>query len=130
MPPRQGVVYGVAALQAAARGDRTMWALHRAALEHGIVAVVPAIVVAEGYRSEAHGDRLASLLSGAELESLSAERARRLGELAARADTGDLPAVTVAETADRRNCAVISARQAALRTSAALLGHELVQHVV
>jgi hypothetical protein len=130
MPPREGVVYGVGALQAAARGDRAMWALHRAALTHGIVAVVPAIAVAQGFRSDAHGDRLASLLSGTELEELSAERARRLGELAARVDTDDLAAVAVAETADRRNGAVISGRQAALRNTAALLGHELVQHVV
>lgn len=130
MPPRQGVVYGVGALRAAARGDRALWALHRAALAHGIVPAVPAPVVAEGFRTEAHGDRLVALLAGTDVEPLSAERARRLGELAARADTVDVTAAAVAEAAERRNCAVVGSRQAAVRTAAALLGHELVQHVV
>lgn len=123
-------MYGVGALRAAGRGDRTMWAVHRAALVHGIVPVVPAFVVAEGFRTEAHGDRLASLLSGTEVEEVSAERARRMGELAARADTTDLAAVAVVETADRRNSAVVASRQASMRATAALLSHELVQHVV
>jgi hypothetical protein len=130
MPPREGVIYGVGALRAAGRGERMMWAVHRAALAHGIVPVVPALVVAEGFRTEAHGDRLTSLLSGTEVEEVSADEARRLGELAARADTTDLSAVAVAECADRRNSAVIGSRQAALRATAALLGHDLVQHVV
>ena len=45
---REGLVYGVGALHAAARGDRMMWALHRAALSNGIVPVIPAVAVAEG----------------------------------------------------------------------------------
>ena len=39
-------MYGVGALHAAARGDRMMWALHRAALSNGIVPVIPAVAVA------------------------------------------------------------------------------------
>jgi hypothetical protein len=50
---REGLVYGLGALHAAARGDRMMWALHRAALANGIVPLVPAVTVAEGYRTEA-----------------------------------------------------------------------------
>lgn len=130
MAPREGLVYGVGALKAAARGDRTMWAIHRAALAHGIVPVAPAPVVAEGYRTEARSERLSALLAGVEVEAMSAEAARRTGELAARANTPDLAAVTVVELADRRNCAVVAARQPALRTVAGLLGHELVLHVV
>jgi precorrin isomerase len=130
MPTRIGLVYGVGALRAAARGDRMMWALHRAALAHGVVPVVPAAVVAEGFRTEARGDRLESLLAGSEVDELAGERARRLGELAARTDTNDLVVVGVAETAARRNCAVISARQPALSVVANLLGHELVVYTV
>ncbi|HLN16737.1 MAG TPA: hypothetical protein VK277_08315 [Acidimicrobiales bacterium] len=127
---RRGLVYGVGALQAAARGDRILWALHRAALANDIVPVVPAEVIAEGYRTEARGDRLASLLVGSEVEGLGAEAAQRAGELAARAGTADLAAVAVAEAAARRNCAVIAGRQSALRAAANLLGHELVRYTV
>ena len=38
-----------------------MWALHRAALSNGIVPVIPAVAVAEGYRSEARSDRIGEL---------------------------------------------------------------------
>ncbi len=130
MKLREGVVYGAGGLRAAARGDRMVWALHRAALANGIVPVVSSAAVAEAFRTEARGDRLESLLCGAEVESLDEERARRAGELAARADTGDLVAVATAEVAARRNCAVVSSRQNALRTASGLLGHELVLHAV
>ncbi len=126
----EGVVYGVGALRAAARGERMVWALHRAALANGIVPVVPVEVIAEGFRTEARGDRLDALLDGTEVEQLSDERARRSGELAARVDTSDLVAVAVAEAAVRRNCAVVANRQAALRNASSLLGHELVLYAV
>jgi hypothetical protein len=127
---RTALIYGVGALRAAARGDRTMWAVHRAALANGIVPIVPALVVGEGFRTEARGDRLESLLAGSEIEPLGAERARRVGELAARAGTPDLVAVSVAEVAARRNGAVLAARQNALRTAAGLLGHDLVLYAL
>ena len=127
---REGLVYGVGALRAAARGDRIVWALHRAALMNGLVPVVPVEVIAEGFRTEAPGDRLSAFLAGTEVEPLSDDRARRSGELAARADTSDLLAVGVAETAERRRSAVVASRQAALRAAAELLGHDLVLYAV
>jgi hypothetical protein len=127
---REGLVYGVGALHAAARGDRMMWALHRAALSNGIVPVIPAVAVAEAYRTEARGDRIAELLDGTEVEPFSSEAARRSGELAARCDTTELATIAVIELADRRNCAVVAQRQAVLRNAAALLGHELVLYAV
>ncbi len=130
MEAREGVVYGVGALRAAARGDRMVWAVHRAALANGIVPVVPAAAVAEAYRTEARGDRLEGLLAGAVVEELVDERARRAGELAARADTADLVAVVTAEVAARRNCAVVASRQNSLRAASGLLGHDLVLYAV
>ncbi len=130
MTAREGLVYGVGALRAAARGDRIMWAVHRAALANGIVPVVPVAAIAEAFRTEARGDRLEALLSGAEVEDLDDEGARRAGELAARADTADLVAVATAQVAVRRNCAVVASRQHALRTAAGLLGHDLVMYAV
>jgi len=125
---RAGLVYGVGALRAAARGDRAFWAVHRAALAHGIVPVVPVSVIAEGFRTEARADRIQDLLDGAEIEPMGPEDARRVGELAVKASTTDLIAASVAETAARRNCAVIASRQNALSNAAGLLGHKLVLH--
>jgi hypothetical protein len=127
---RTGLVYGVGALRAGARGDRVFWAVHRAALAHGIVPVVPVSVIAEGFRTEARGDRIQDLLDGSEIEVMDAERARRVGELAVKAATTDLIAASVAETAARRNCAVVASRQNALNTAAGLLGHKLILHAV
>ena len=107
-----------------------VWAVHRAALTHGIVPVVPVTAIAEAFRTEARGDRLEALLSGVEVELLAEDGARRAGELAARADTTDLVAVATAEAAARRNAAVVSSRQNALRTASGLLGHELVLYAV
>ena len=130
MDVREGLVYGVGALRAAARGDRIVWAVHRAALANGIVPVVPAAAVAEAYRTEARGDRLEGLLAGTVVEELVDERARRAGELAARADTADLVAVVTAEVAARLNCAVVASRQNSLRAASGLLGHDLVLYAV
>ena len=127
---REGLAYGLGALHTAARGDRMMWALHRAALSNGIVPVIPAVAVAEGYHAEARSDRVGELLAGTEVEPYTGEVARRSGEIAARCDTSDLAAVSVVELAERRNCAVVAQRQAVLRTAASLLGHELVLYVV
>ena len=130
MSARDGVVYGVGALRAAAHGDRMMWALHRAALTYGVVPVVTVGAVAAAYRTLARGDRLDALLAGAEVEPLGREGAQRTGELASRAGTADLVAVSTAETAARRNAAIVNTRQAALRAATALLGHDLVQYGV
>ncbi len=127
---RSGLVYGVGALRAAARGDRVFWAMHRAALAHGIVPVVPITAVAEGFRTEARGDRIQDLLDGSEIELLDPETARRIGELAVKAATTDLVAASVAEVAARRNCAVVASRQNALANSSRLLGHKLVLHAL
>ena len=99
MKLREGSVYGVGALRAAARGDRIVWAVHRAALANGIVPVVPAGAIAEAFRTEARGDRLEDLLAGTVIEGMGEDGAKRVGELAARADTADLVAVATAETA-------------------------------
>jgi hypothetical protein len=127
---RVGLVYGVGALRAASRGDRIFWAVHRAALAHGIVPVVPVSVIAEGFRTEARSDRIQDMLDGSEIEVMDADGARRVGELAVKASTTDLVAASVAETAARRNCAVVASRQNALTSASGLLGHKLVLHAV
>lgn len=127
---REGLVYGLGALHAAARGDRMMWALHRAALSNGIVPVVPAVTVAEGYRTEIRRDRIGELLAGTEVEPFIGESARRSGEVAARCDTSDLSSVAVVELAERRNFAVVTQQKPVLRAAAAAFGHDLVLYAV
>ena len=129
---RTGLVYGVGAVRGPARGrPGSFWAVHRAALAHGIVPVVPVSVIAEGFRTEARGDRIQDLLDGSEIEVMDADWARRVGELAVKASTTDLLAASVAETSaeeklrrrrvgDRTRCS----------TAAGLLGHKLILHAV
>ena len=131
MSTRQGLVYGVGALRAAARGDRMTWALHRAALSFGTIPVVPAVAMAEAYRTETtHRSRLEAFLDGVEVEALEADGARRLADLAARTGSADLVAVATAEVATRHNAAVVNTRQAAVRAAFGLLGHDLVHYGV
>lgn len=130
MSGRDGLVYGVSALRAAARGDRAVWALHRAALSVGIVPVVTVGAVAEAYRTAPRSERLDEFLVGTEVEPLDRDRSRGIGELASRCGTADLVATSTAEVAARRNGAVVSSRQAALRAAASALGHDLVQYSI
>jgi len=46
----EGLTYDTGALVAADRDDRLVWSLHRAALMRGLPPVVPAGVLAEGWR--------------------------------------------------------------------------------
>ncbi len=45
--------------------------------------MIPAVTVAEGYRTEARSDRIGELLAGTEVEPFSGDAARRSGEIAA-----------------------------------------------
>lgn len=130
MSPRDGLVYGVGALRAAARGDRVVWALHRAALTHGVVPIVAAGALADAYRAETRADRIDAFLAGVDTEALGSADARRAGELAARAGTVDIVAAVTAELAVRKNAAIVTSRQAALRAACSALGHEAVQYVL
>ncbi|MGH2927986.1 MAG: hypothetical protein ACRDL8_07270 [Solirubrobacteraceae bacterium] len=130
MTVRDGLVYGVGALRAAARGDRVVWALHRAALTHGLVPTVTSGAVADAYRTEGRADRIDAFLAGVDAESLGRVDAQRAGELAARAGTTDLVAVVTAQLAVRQNAAIVSSRRAALRAACSALGHDPVQYFI
>ena len=125
---RRGLVYGPGALLAAARDDRLMWALHRAALVRGLVPVVPAPAVAEAVRAAGSRDALAGVLDGIEIEEVGGEAAVRLGELSARAGADNLVTVATVETAARRNLAAVAERSPRMAEIAASLDHDLVLH--
>ena len=100
-----GVTYDSGALIAAERGERLMWARHRALLLRRVVPTVPAPVIAQCWRGAPRQAQLARLLAGCEVETLDDTRARATGTLAGRArtsnivvssDEGDLAAIAAA----------------------------------
>ena len=85
-----GVTYDSGALIAAERGERLMWARHRALLLRRVIPTVPAPVVAQCWRGTPRQAQLARLLAGCEVETLDDTRARATGILASRARTTDI----------------------------------------
>jgi hypothetical protein len=102
-----GVTYDTGALIAGERNDRRMWALHIGFIAEEVVPVVPAPVLAEAWRGGPRRASLARMLAGCEVEPMSADQARQVGELAGRANHDDVVDVTVVEGAARRDGDVI-----------------------
>src|ERR1700689_5399680 len=103
-----GITYDPGALIAADRGERRMWARHRALLVHREVPTVPAPVVAQAWRGTPRQALLARLLAGCAVEALDDGQARSAGSLAARAATNDIVDACVVDGAIRRHDLVIS----------------------
>jgi len=111
-----GVTYDTGALIASERNDRRMWALHIGLIAEEVVPTVPAPVVAEGWRGGARQASLARMLTGCDIDPMSVEQARRVGELAGRADHDDIVDVAVVEGAVRRNdTAIVTSDQEHIR---------------
>lgn len=103
-----GVTYDSGALIAAERGERPMWARHRALLLRRVVPTVPSPVVAQCWRGTPRQAQMARLLAGCEVESLDNARARAAGTLVGRAGTTDIVDASVVEGALRRGDIIIS----------------------
>jgi hypothetical protein len=120
-----GVTYDTGALIAADRGERRMWARHRALLVRREVPVVPAPVVAQSWRGTSRQALLARLLSGCDVEALDDGQARSVGALAARAATTDIVDACVVEGALRRRDLVVSTDEGDLQSIAAAASRRL-----
>lgn len=120
-----GVTYDTGALIAADRGERRIWARHRALLVRREVPVVPAAVLAQGWRGTPRQANLARLLAGCETETLDGIRAKATGRVAARAGTSDIVDATVVEGALRRRDLVISSDPDDLHAIATALGRHI-----
>ena len=120
-----GVTYDTGALVAADRGERRVWARHRALLANREVPTTPAPVVAQAWRGGGRQALLARLLVGCDVEALDDDRARSVGSLAGRAATSDIVDATVVEGALRRHDVVISSDLEDLRAIAAAVGRRL-----
>lgn len=103
-----GVTYDAGALVAADRGERRMWARHRALLTSREVPTVPAPVIAQAWCGGSRQALLSRLLAGCDVEVLDDSRARTVGTMAARAATTDIVDACVVEGALRRHDLVVS----------------------
>jgi predicted nucleic acid-binding protein len=103
-----GATYDTGALIAVERRDRRMLARHAWLVQRDIVPTVPAPVVAEAWRGGSRGAALARLLATCEVDPLTDEQARRVGELAGAAGHHDVVDVTVVEGAARRHDVVLT----------------------
>jgi hypothetical protein len=103
-----GVTYDSGALIAADRGERRIWARHRALLELREVPTTPAPVVAQAWRGGVRQALLARFLTGCDVEALDDAQARSIGALVGRSGTSDIVDACVAEGALRRHDIVIS----------------------
>ena len=121
-----GVTYDTGALIAGERNDRRMWALHMGFIAEEVVPVVPAPSwpkPGEGARAQAS---LARMLAGCEIEPMTADQARQVGELAGRADHDDVVDVAVVEGAVRRDDdAIITSNESHLRKIAEAARHTI-----
>ena len=124
-----GLTYDTGALIAAERDDRSMWALHRAALARGLTPVVPAGVLGEAWRGGPQ-HHLSRLLKGCEVEDLTEVQARKVGVLAAGSGLSDTVDLAVVEGAVRRNDVVVTSNRAHIEQVADAAGRKLTIHTV
>jgi hypothetical protein len=120
-----GVTYDAGALVAADRGERRMWARHRALLAARVVPTVPAAVVAQAWRGGGRQALLARVLSGCDVEVLDDARARAVGILASKARTADVVDAWVVEGALRRHDVVVTQDPDDLRAIATAVDRRL-----
>ena len=120
-----GVTYDSGALIAAERGERPMWARHRALLLRRVVPVIPASVVAQCWRGTPRQAQLARLLTGCETEALDDTRAKATGTLAGRARTTDIVDASVVEGPFRRGDLIVSSDEGDLAAIAGAVSRHI-----
>jgi hypothetical protein len=120
-----GITYDTGALVAAERGERRIWARHRALLARRVVPTAPAPVLAQAWRGGGRQALLARLLAGCVIEALDGEQAKSVGALAASAATTDIIDACVVEGAIRRHDLVVSSDDGDLRAIAAAVNRHI-----
>lgn len=120
-----GVTYDTSALVAADRGERQIWARHRALLAVREVPTAPAPVVAQAWRGDSLQARLSRFMAGCDVEALDDQHARDVGELVGKTGTADIVDGSVAEGALRRHDLVISSDVDDLKALAAGINRRL-----
>lgn len=124
-----GITYDTGALLTAEKGRRSMWALHRRALERGIRPTVPVAVLAQAWRGGPQAE-LSRFLSGCQVEALTEAAGRAVGAACARAKRSDVVDASVVLGALGRADVVFTSDPNDLSAIAAALGEELRIEVV
>lgn len=122
-----GVTYDTGMLLAAESNRPAAWALHRRALENGLVPVVPVVVLAQAWRGGPQA-MLSRLLVGCEIEPTLERLARAAGAACGRARTSDVVDAMVVVSALGRGDLVITSDAGELTRIATALGRELAVH--
>lgn len=124
-----GITYDTGALLAAERGNRTLWAIHRQALERGIRPTVPAGVLAQAWRGGPQAE-LSRFLAGCHVEALTERASRVTGAACARSKHPDIVDASVVTGALGREDVVLTSDHDDLAAIASALGKSLVVHRV
>lgn len=114
-------IYDSGALIAAESSHRSIWKLHKAALQRGLYPVVPATVAAQVLRGPGTNPNLRRLLKGCRVVPLAGEDAEEVGALLAAARTDDIVDADVVVRALRTGATVLSSDRADLEHLAAAL---------
>lgn len=114
----EAITFDTGALIAADRGERGFWIFWKLITTRGIVASVPSPVIAEAWRG-ARCARMARVLSGCRPVELDVARARRVGELCARAKTADIVDASVVVVAASSGADVLTSDADDIRRLAA-----------
>lgn len=107
------VAYDAGALVAADRGDRGVWADHRARLELGLVPITTAPVIAQVSRSPRQV-QLRRFLRGCVLAPFSVDEAHEVGEVLARAGSADVVDAHLVVVAARSASTVLTSDRAGI----------------
>ena len=118
-------VYDAAVLVAADRNERRTWADHKARLEFGAVALVPAPVVAQVSRSPQQA-QLRRLLAGCTVVPLGENDAQAAGILLAKTRTADVVDAVVAVVAVHNKAVVLTGDPDDLERLIRASGHEAI----
>ncbi|MGH9069293.1 MAG: twitching motility protein PilT [Acidimicrobiales bacterium] len=126
------VTYDTGALIAAERNDRRMWALHDGYNAEGVTPIVPAPVLAQAWRGGSRQARLVHLLRPCEIEDMTADQARKVGELVGASKLDDITDVAVVEVAIRLGDGgpVVTSNEAHIRQVAGAAGVDLVVEAI
>lgn len=124
-----GVTYDTGMLLAAEANRVNAWALHRRALEHGVVPVVPAAVLAQAWRGGPQA-LLSRLLAGCDVEPIDEALARLAGRACARAATSDVVDAMVVVGAGQRGDLIVTSDQRDLKRLASAIGQRIEIHAI
>jgi hypothetical protein len=116
-----GITYDSGALIAAERGSRELWALHRRALERGVLPTVPAPALAQAWRSGRQA-QLGHLLRGCRVAEFGERDARATGAALGASGTEDVVDVGVVVGAGVRGDVIVTSDPRDLEIVAAAAG--------